>query len=244
MSIVIRESHANNSQPLWLSAAGGEIPPITVEGTITADEDIIFQASDNAAVTNGRIVASDVATGRLYVQADTDIAFTKIGVGLTNTVLTLGTGGNNDDVLTVGGTIDTDTIVAKSFSPLRGDITYAGIGAGQQAMTFTGALSGAIIEENALYLMSFDVLITSGGIAVAPAEYTLTAGTNPGTSVVAWAGTVSIPAAPEFRIFSVTGLVQGFGPGSQSLQGALFLPGALPAGSTIQSNNVMLLRIA
>jgi len=41
MSIVIRESHANNSQPLWLSAAGGTVDgDLIVTGNIESDKTV------------------------------------------------------------------------------------------------------------------------------------------------------------------------------------------------------------
>jgi len=142
-------------------------------------------------------------------------------------------------------TVNATTVNATSFSPIRGDITYAGFGAGTQPMTFVGGLAGNIIQENALYLLSFDVLMRSGGAAVPAGLHSLIVQTSPAaTSAVGWVSTIDIPANPELRIFNVTGLIQGFGAGPQPLIGNFFVPNALPAGSFIQTNNAMLLRIA
>jgi len=272
MSLLGTQVFANPATPMWASTNGGVIKgDLVVEGTLdvtqtlNAQLDIAISASDNPEVFNGRIVGDTTASGRLLIEAVDEVAFAKIGSGVTNTFLTFGA----SDTLNVNGvvaattlnattvaattlnattvnatTVNATTVNATSFSPIRGDITIAGIGAGQQAMTFVGGLAGNIIQENALYLMSFDIFILSGGAAVPSGLHSLLVQTSPATSAVGWASTITIPAAPEYRVFSVTGLLQGFGAGPQPLNGTFFLPNALPAGSTIETSNAILLRIA
>lgn len=74
--------------------------------------------------TYGRFTANSTNT---WVQGTTNIKFGKTGQSSTNTTLVLGTGGSNDDALTVGGTLSvfgnftgksTGTITANNTSPV------------------------------------------------------------------------------------------------------------------------------
>lgn len=250
MSLLGSQVFANPDQPIWLSATNPVIEgSLTVEGTLTAEDtivaekDITFQASDDPNTTVGRIIASNTATGRLYLQANTDIAFGKVGVGLVNTALTLGTGGNADDVLNVAGDINTINMSAQSYSPLRGTASVAGVGPGVETITFGGGLAGNIILPDALYLFSMNVVVASGGVSAGPYDFSVVVGPSTSTTDAAWAGFILLPASPELRIFSVTGLIRGFGPASQPLEGDFTIPSALPPGSTITFDEPMLLRI-
>jgi len=265
MSLLGTQVFANPATPCWLSTAGGAVDgPLTVKDSLAV---IPSTLSGSASLILGPEPTGDAPYTSLIVSTPVDID-TSLGSELLfytrrNTpALPPSLAMSIDSVqditmeqnLNVVGTItattlnattvNATTVNATSFSPIRGDITYAGIGAGNQAMTFVGGLAGNIIQENALYLMSFDVLIQSSGVAVPAGLHSVLVQTSTGTSAVGWASTITIPAGPEYRLFSVTGLLQGFGAAPQPLVGTLFLPNALPAGSFIQTNNAILLRIA
>jgi len=74
-----------------------------------------FNISDPTyTTTRGRITANSATT---YVQGTTNIAFGKIAQSAVNTSITLGTGGNNDDTLNVGGnSVVTGNSFAQAFN--------------------------------------------------------------------------------------------------------------------------------
>jgi len=98
MSVVIRESHATNSQPLFLSVNGG---------SSTGE---IFAPGFDLTLTNGTPIGSRMTAdglgvnGTMYLQG-AEVKFTQMGVGNANTTLQISAAGTNNDILTVGGSI-------------------------------------------------------------------------------------------------------------------------------------------
>lgn len=251
MSLLGTQVFANPDTPIWLSATNPTVEgTLTVEGTFTAEgsivaeTDIELKASDNAATTVGRLVGGNVASGRVFLQGDTDIAFGKVGVGLVNTVLTLGTGGNADDVLDVAGDINTINFSTQSFSPIRGTATTSGA-PGANPITFAGDVGlPNILAPNALYHFAMFLKFANSGAAVAAQEVQALVIPGPifenACSVIT---TMVIDATPNLTLLSVSGYLRHTQLASQTLQGEIILSAGMPPGSTITIVDPFLLRI-
>lgn len=268
MSLLGQQVYANPSTPIWLSAnnpvTSGNLTvtgnlivdgttlfqdAITSEQTITAEDDIVVKASDDPNITVGRLVGGNTASGRLYVQGATDIAFGKLSQASVNTTLTLGTGGLGDDVMNVAGTLNTidftsQTITTNSFSPVIGTATVATTGAGNNAIAFGGNLAGNVLEPNALYMWGMTVFLADSGAGTAAQE--IYARVSAASSVITacyYRTYTTVEASPSFTPFSVTGYLRHVDTTPQPLVGGITLGTALTAGSTIQIRDPFLLRI-
>lgn len=125
--------------------------------------------------TNGRITSQ---SGNLYIQGNTSIQFGKIGTATTNTQLTLGASGANNDVLNVGGIIQvansdyqqktvtysgtTDAINGHVFTDIATQVTA---GSGTFTFYYSGTQSGGV---------SFH-WVKAGNNTIIPAPVTLNA---------------------------------------------------------------------
>lgn len=120
MSLLVNESYAGPSTPLWLSAGGGTINGnLTLNGAITAgrvaaSKEILsgfgnFALIDASGSTMGGVVqqgtagASDVV---IQTQSGRKVIFGLVAGSGGNTSLTPSAAGANTDLLTVGGTVD------------------------------------------------------------------------------------------------------------------------------------------
>lgn len=98
MSVVIRESHATNDQPLFLSVNGGK-----VSGEV-------FAPGFDLALSNGTPIGSRMTgdgqgvNGKMYLQGS-EINFTQMGIGNANSKLQISPYPTNADVMTVGGNL-------------------------------------------------------------------------------------------------------------------------------------------
>lgn len=112
MSLLINESYANSSKPLWLSSAGGPVGGSIVMG---AGQQIVFP--EGGAITMGdigspapgiRITPSlgpaPTFVPLAYIQGD-EFRFSKLNTGLYNSRLVTSVAGSNLDSLEIGGTI-------------------------------------------------------------------------------------------------------------------------------------------
>lgn len=101
MSLLINESYANTSTPLWASAQGGAFPtPISAPAVYTQN----LSVTDASGVTHGQVDLNTANTG-LMLAGDSSITFGKTNTTTGNTVLTVSTAGANLDSLAVGGAI-------------------------------------------------------------------------------------------------------------------------------------------
>jgi hypothetical protein len=133
MSIVIRESHANNSQPLWVSVNNPDVDgTLTVSGGIRAPG-IDFILPDDTLV-GARVASSGFVDGKLYLQA-TEVLVGQVGQGTTNTKFTTSAPGANADVLAVGGTVN----VIGNINATGTIIATGNVGAGKLILPTTGA---------------------------------------------------------------------------------------------------------
>lgn len=105
MSLLVNESYANPTTPLWASSTNPSF-----SGTITAGEFqttrggdvVVVDVSGNSAL---RLATGSTAPSPAYIQASTTINFGKIGQGTVNTTLTPSAPGANADLLSIGGAI-------------------------------------------------------------------------------------------------------------------------------------------
>lgn len=143
MSALIRQSHANNESPLWLSVEGTNV----VDGTLTINGDIVTNGSQNSAglimknsqhisILDGGIPTQNES---LRITAGTtgapypDGAFANFGTGLDgafgfgvigqqpSTTLIAGGIGNNADVLLVGGLVSSQGVQTTQLSLVNQD---------------------------------------------------------------------------------------------------------------------------
>jgi hypothetical protein len=112
MSLLITRDYANKGTPLWLPASGGTMSGnLTVDGTITATNDIISETEVDAPSL--RVIDSNAASklilqntgGFTLVQSTDAIKFTQLGTTNGNTTFTPSVFGANTDALAVGGSI-------------------------------------------------------------------------------------------------------------------------------------------
>lgn len=138
MSVVIRESHATNDQPLWLGVNGGTIQgnlfvdgSIRAEGNVSTKVVIILDNNDNpvGGVYKRAVADGDGADG-ILLQGN-EIQFGRLGTGLYNTKVTTSAGGSNLDVLSVGGNITaTGSIIATGVIGGIGPVPFPAIANG------------------------------------------------------------------------------------------------------------------
>jgi len=104
MSLLINESYASSSTPLWASSSGGIITgDLDVSGTLSAPEFDVALA--NGTPVGARMTGSGSVDGIMYLQA-TQIKFARLSE-LGNTTFTPSATGSNLDNLTVGGIVST-----------------------------------------------------------------------------------------------------------------------------------------
>jgi len=94
MSSLIRQSHANNGQPLWVADAGTGAVDTTQINLVTS-----------AGVFTGADITTDGTTNGIMCLQGDQIRFTKSGSSLGNTALTTSANGANLDSLVCGGQI-------------------------------------------------------------------------------------------------------------------------------------------
>lgn len=121
MSVVIRESHSNNSQPLFLSVNGG---------TSTGE---IFAPGFDLTLNNGTPIGSRIAAdglgvnGTMYLQGS-QFKFGQLGTGNVNTSLQVSPFPTKADVLTVGGNLYVaDTIFGIGPAPTSTTLASASL---------------------------------------------------------------------------------------------------------------------
>ena len=115
MSALIRQSHADNDKPLWLSVNGGTATNLTVD-TLTVDcaNGGSLEIEGNGGV--GLRLVSTNSTPNGFIQTDNSIFFSKIGnVPPATSFFTPG-GTPNTDVLEVSGTIATKNITTNNVN--------------------------------------------------------------------------------------------------------------------------------
>lgn len=102
MSALNRQSHATNTQPLWLSAGNA-----IATGSIAAPEfDLVLK---NGTPVGARITGDGTADGYMYLQG-TQIKMGQLNQGATNTTLTTSAPGSNLDSLVVGGSVSVNKL--------------------------------------------------------------------------------------------------------------------------------------
>lgn len=155
MSIVIRESHANNSQPLWLGAGGGTVTGnLIVDGNIRAEGNVstkVVVIIDNSDTPVGGVYKRSIADGDgangILLQGE-EIQFGRLGTGVFNTKIVTSAGGSNLDLLAVGGAITaTGNITATGLLNGIGPVPIASIpsGASQTVTLSSGSASRTLV---------------------------------------------------------------------------------------------------
>lgn len=169
MSLLANESYANPSTPLWLSAGGGAVPSLTVTGTLTAGDVNVNngQLFPNQAVLQfgaglpyGMEISSPSGIDG-QINTDAGIYFGRKGTNGGSTSITPGIAPNTD-VVTVGGTLSTQKLLAGAGMAGTGSIPI-----GQTNVTIAAS------QVTASSLIFFSRTGTSGGPGAGPAQGTI-----------------------------------------------------------------------
>jgi hypothetical protein len=176
MSLLINESYASSSTPLWASSSGGIITgDLDVSGTLSAPEFDVALA--NGTPVGARMTGSGGVDGIMYLQA-TQIKFARLSE-LGNTTFTPSATGSNLDNLTVGGIVSAVSITPATV--VYPGSTNIGLNAGPITLSATtpyGLVSG---REYDIQLTGY---VAIGAGATTPAvgdSITLTVQTGSGT---------------------------------------------------------------
>jgi hypothetical protein len=186
MSVVIRESHATNDQPLWLGAGGGTITGnLFVDGSVRAEGNVstkVVIILDNSDTPVGGVYKRSVADGDgangILLQGE-EIQFGRLGTGTFNSKLVTSAGGSNLDVLAVGGAITaTGNITATGLLNGIGPVPIASVPTGStQSITLS---TGTATRSGVWPVVTPIVPVANAEYDVqASGFFTLTAGTAP-----------------------------------------------------------------
>jgi len=125
MAALIRQSHATNDSPLWLSANGGTVNgPLNVKGTISTSPDgqfgVIsggFFVKDTGGATDLGIGYDSTVNGNgfIFCRPGKSIILAQTGSITGNSAFTPSADGADLDSLTIGGTVSGNVVETESL---------------------------------------------------------------------------------------------------------------------------------